>query len=318
MRVVVRSLALALTALLSGLLSGSTTLAGSNEPDDGTFERELDSVEEERPGTDGDEDGGGSDDDPDEPVKIACRWTPTPATEDSVRTLNSVFDVLETAFDAIPFTNGDVFDIDYYSIDRTLQRWGEASGRFERREEADCTGATMLTAEEAAGYRWRAVVPPEAAIIIPDLTLIVSGRIQLPEPAISPPTEAPVNLGLWLAVVDDGPVVAEGSLGPLWARGTARLTSTTFDPGNGSGPIDCTGAGTPIVDPDTIEQGPCGYTYRTIDDVNAADLEITITTTWTITWETSDGSSDGEAPTEMTRTVTIPYDVYEIQTVGTG
>ena len=314
MRGVVRAGLVAVLALAAVTVPNGSTFAGTDEPaDGGEFSREIEKAPTEEPGDDGGA-GGGDDDGADEPVKIPCTWTPTPASEEAVTVLNTFFEILTM----IPLIGGDRFDIEFYSIDETLQRWGEARGRFERREQANCAGATMLTPEEIDGYRWRVVDPPQAAILIPGLRLVVSGRIDPPVPAISPPTETPVNLGLWLAVNDDGPIVVEGALGPLWARATAEHTSTRFDPGNGAGPIECPGVGTPIVDPDTVEQGPCGYTYRTLADVNNDDLRITVTTTWTVTWETSDGSSAGEPPLVISRSVSIPYDVYEIQTVGTG
>lgn len=310
MRGVVRAGIVAVLALAGIAVPAENTFAGTGEPaDGGEFSRELEKAPTEQPGDDE-----GVDEGVDEPVKISCTWTATPASEDAVTVLNMFFEILTM----IPLIGGDRFDIEYYSIDQTLQRWGEARGRFERREQANCAGATMLTPEEIDGYRWRVVDPPQAAILIPGLRLVVSGRIDLPVPAISPPTEAPVNLGLWLAVTDEGTIIVEGALGPLWARATAEHTSTTFDPGNGSDPIECSGVGTPIVDPDIVEEGPCGYTYRSLADVTNDDLRITVTTTWTVTWETSDGSSDGEPPLVISRSVSTPYNVYEIQTVGTG
>lgn len=43
---------------------------------------------------------------------------------------------------------------------------------------------------------------------------------------------------------------------------------------------------------------------------------MTVTSTWTVTWALSDGTVGAE-PDIIVATV-VPYEVYEIQTVGTG
>ena len=305
-----RLAALALAALV---FAGQTVSAGEADnggDDDGDFDRRIDKDDTEQGETDGNNESGG---DADPTPKIWCSWTPTPATEQQVDVLNLVVEILAN----LPLIGSSVFVIEYFSIESVLQRYNTEGARFERYERANCDGATDLTAEEARGYRWVAGVPPEAWILSDQVSLVVSGRIQVPDPEINPPERAPINLGLWLAVDDPGPIVAEGSLGPLWLRGTARLVTTTFNPGNGTPTLTCDGAGSPIENLDTVEEGPCGYTYRAVTDVDA-ELAITITSTWSLTWETSDGSSAGEPPVIIRRTTVVPYDVYEIQTVGTG
>ncbi|WP_231106574.1 hypothetical protein, partial [Streptobacillus moniliformis] len=47
----------------------------------------------------------------------------------------------------------------------------------------------------------------------------------------------------------------------MWATVTARYESTTWEFGNGDS-LTCPGLGTPIVDLETADAGPCGYTYR--------------------------------------------------------
>ncbi len=77
----------------------------------------------------------------------------------------------------------------------------------------------------------------------------------------------------------------------------------------------CSGHGTPIPDDqkNSIEQGPCGYTYTA--DTDDESIDITITSTWTVTWELSDGAT-GQEP-DIVVTSMLPYEVYEIQTIGT-
>jgi hypothetical protein len=163
---------------------------------------------------------------------------------------------------------------------------------------------------------WRPVPPPDPMILLDTATDSATETIELPTPDINPATRAAVNLGLWLAVTQAGPYVARAELGPtVWAETTATLDHTTFELGNGD-IVTCDGFGTPIPDHanDSIEQGPCGYTYTEADDVG--DTTITVTSTWTITWALSDGRT-GTQP-DITVATAIPYEVYEIQTVGTG
>lgn len=336
-----------LVALLTGasLLVGSAAHAGgpADEPappppedgDDGTFRREMEVDESETSGSDGSSDGGeestGASDDGDgesgggsgdgdgesvePPPVIPCTWSAPPSSQSMADSLNTVFTTIESIIGGL--VPGSVFDVEFFVEGGTLRRWNGSSGEAEQYQVADCTGANepgVVTGD----VRWRVVAPPTPAVLIPGLRLVVSGIIEPPESAINPPAEAPVNLGLWLAVVDDGPIVAEGRLGPLWARGTATLTATTFDPGNGDGAVTCHGGGVVIEDLDTTEQGPCGYTYGSLADVNNEGLEITVRSTWTIVWETSDANASAGPPETMTRTTVVPYDVYEIQTVGTG
>jgi hypothetical protein len=139
--------------------------------------------------------------------------------------------------------------------------------------------------------------------------------IEVPVPDVNPSAAVGgiVNLGLWLAVtpVTIDPITAEA--GPAWITVTPRHVSTSFDFGNGDA-VTCVGAGTPIVDLSTVEQGPCGYTYlrRSADD---DPYQLSITSTWELAY-TSSGGAGVLAP--LLRTVTVDYDVDEIQTVGTS
>ena len=66
--------------------------------------------------------------------------------------------------------------------------------------------------------------------------------------------------------------------------------------------------GVPITDLDTIEEGPCGYTYG-----ESGAYTLSATTTWLLPY-TSSGGAGSLAP--MDRTSTFDYTVREIQTVG--
>lgn len=137
--------------------------------------------------------------------------------------------------------------------------------------------------------------------------------VPTPKLDISPAPDAGgiVNLGLWLALVAQEPVTVRAEAGNLWAEATVTLASTTWNMGNGD-VVECEGAGTPIVDTETLEQGPCGYTYRTSSPEDDP-YEMSVTATWSVTYRSSAGSG---AVAPVARTSTVDYDVDEIQTVG--
>ena len=155
--------------------------------------------------------------------------------------------------------------------------------------------------------------------LIPGITDQVSRQLQLPVPSISPTPAANgiVNLGMWLAVEPQALDPLTAQAGPaVWITVTPTLATTTFDLGNGDS-ITCDGTGVPIEnvypDLDVVEQSPtCGYTYRT-SSPDDAPYRLTITTTWRLPYESSEGA--GEIP-PLERSVTIDYDVDEVQTVG--
>jgi hypothetical protein len=170
--------------------------------------------------------------------------------------------------------------------------------------------------------RARVLVLIDESVSVEDMIDQVSDSIRrrIPQPVanVNPAPEHGgfVNLGLWLAVEDPGPISAHAAAGSVSATATAQHVSTTFDFGNGD-TLTCVGGGTPIEDVhpdlDTTEQGPCGYTY-TRSSPDDAPYQLTISSTFAITYTSSGGA--GNLGT-ITTTRTYPYDVDEIQTVGT-
>jgi len=147
---------------------------------------------------------------------------------------------------------------------------------------------------------------------------------QIPAPALNmnpdPAVGGVVNIGLWLAVADPGQVSITASVGPVWATVTARYQRTSWSLGNGD-VVECEGLGTPIVDVNTEEQGPCGYTYRWPSAprfTGAGDLAYhnSVTGHWVVAFATSTGASGSLAPID--RTTAFTYRVREIQTVRVG
>lgn len=247
-------------------------------------------------------------------VAIPCTWIPTSATAEHADALNTIYDVIAVIINAV--VGGTfVVQVTFYSEDGVLHRFDEETGRYEFHVVADCTGATHPGGWSTGDSDWWVSSDPDPAILLPGATREATKPITLPVPDISPGTEGVVNLGMWFAVEPAGPISVEARLGPtVWARTTATMAETTFDPGNGDPPVRCDGHGTPIPESelDSIEAGPCGYTYPAAVEGGA----ITITSTWWVTWELSDGRTGREA--DIVVSTVVPYDVVEIQTVGTG
>lgn len=159
----------------------------------------------------------------------------------------------------------------------------------------------------AAGWAWATPTPGE---LVAGLVSHVQRQLPAPSPAINPAGPGFVNLGLWLAVEDGGPVEVANDVAGWSVVVTAVQASTSFQIGDLQ-TVTCDGVGVPIVDTDVIEEGPCGYTFRSIPDGDA--VTITITTSWDVTYTTPVG--DGSLGT-LTTSVDVPYEVREIQTVG--
>ncbi len=153
--------------------------------------------------------------------------------------------------------------------------------------------------------------------LIPGLRIEITEILPLPVPNMSPDPSVGsyVNLGLWLAIEDPGPQTIRLSDGPVWAEGTGTLTGFTFDPGDGSEPFDCELTGVPYeAGSQTFDEGPCGYTYTQTSD--GGTFPMTITSNYDVTYILSNGTADGLG--NIPRQELFPYDVDEIQTVGTG
>lgn len=257
------------------------------------------------PGTPGSDAGG--------TTPIPCTFIPVPATPEQANANNEIAQWI------VDFLNGLITGLDlqivltFYSENATLHAWDQVDARFEQASRADCTNATDPAGWATGDIRWTAVVPPSPDILIEPAVARAAEPINDPVPAINPPDRAPVNLGMWLAAEQAGPIVVRVNLGPLWAEATATVDETTFDMGDGS-TVTCAGNGTPLPANrrTTVAEGPCGHTYRDIADVG--DTTVTVTSTWAITWRTSAGNSGTQPPVDVS--TAVPYEVYEIQTVG--
>ena len=152
--------------------------------------------------------------------------------------------------------------------------------------------------------------------LVPDALARVRTQLAAPSPAINPDATAGgiVNLGMWLAIDDPGTTVARATLAGVWAQVTANVSGLEIDLGNGD-TVTCDGLGTPIPDValDSLDEGPCGYTYRR-SSPDDQPYQLAITAVYDVVWSTSSGASGTLA--DIGRTITLGYDVDEIQTVG--
>ena len=167
------------------------------------------------------------------------------------------------------------------------------------------------------GYFWVPTV--NVADVRDDAFRRLEKQLPLPTTDMSPDSSvgAYVNFGLWLAVEDPGTVSATAAVGPVWVTMTAAYDDTTWDMGNGDS-VDCVGLGTPIVDPNTDEQGPCGYTFEHPSAPKYTGDRLayhaSATGTWTISWIDYTGATG--SLDSLQRTTSFDYQVREIQTVG--
>lgn len=177
--------------------------------------------------------------------------------------------------------------------------------------------------EDSGRQRWTEVGPPNPTVYWDELTERVTKRVPLPDPDLGfepqpdGSIDVVINLGLWIAVDNPDDVVARAEPAPgVWAETRATLDHIEFLSGTGGSSGLCQGAGTPLAEPssDTVEEGPCGYTYSSYDEIG--EHTAMLRATWTVTSTASTGASERRA--DIVLETLIPIDVYEIQAVGTG
>jgi hypothetical protein len=164
-------------------------------------------------------------------------------------------------------------------------------------------------------YIWVTEVDPDPRVLVPGTVDEVTERVFAPVPAMSPATQGVVNLGMWLAVRDQGVVSARASASSTtWAETSATLRETVFDFGNGDA-ITCAGAGDPIPESaiNSVEQSPvCGYTFTGTN--GGEPFVVTVTSRWSVVSTTSSGLT--VAQPDLVLSTSFDYPVVEVQTVG--
>lgn len=172
-------------------------------------------------------------------------------------------------------------------------------------------GYVVTCPNRPIGFRW-VDLTVDATDLIPAILAKASEIIELRVPNLNPAVGPGgyVNLGMWLAVGPASyPDITAFASPNAWITASPTVGSTTFDFGNGDR-VTCGQFGTPIVDLDTADEGPCGYTYR-----QPGTYTLTITTEWLLPYISSDGP--GTIP-PLQRATTVTYEVREIQTIGTS
>lgn len=159
---------------------------------------------------------------------------------------------------------------------------------------------------------------PTAAAVDPQaVALQAEGELRLPRPVVvmSPSTFQVVRVPtwLWLNAAAWSPQSATVQVPGAVVTATATPVSVTWDPGDGSAAVVCTGAGTPWhwgVDP-AAASSDCGHVYEQ-SSAGAAGGVFTVTATahWQVAWH---GAGRAGAFPDLTSTATVPVRVEEVQ-----
>jgi hypothetical protein len=142
-------------------------------------------------------------------------------------------------------------------------------------------------------------------------------RIRLlpaPIPRLSPATHSVVHLETWLAVQPVAAVSVTADIPGLWLTVTARVTSTTFDLGDGI-TITCVGTGQIWRNHHVGVAAGCGHTFTKYDHAGR-NRTLRIWLNWDVTWSSSTGQSGALDPVSSAERRII-HPVREIQTIGT-
>lgn len=155
-------------------------------------------------------------------------------------------------------------------------------------------------------------------------------KLNLPSPSVglNPRGRALVNLPEWFWIPPSQwrTLSQRTSAGPVWAEVTASPVSTTWDPGDGSPAVTCSGPGSPYDSskPASAQSTDCSYTYRrssadqpqTGSSANDRFFNVTVTTSWSVSWIGS-GGAGGTLPL-MTRSTSFDLPVAQRESVVTG
>ena len=145
---------------------------------------------------------------------------------------------------------------------------------------------------------------------------IVDQRMLDPLPVsveLNPVGDQVVHVETWIHVPDEwtyAPVTAHA--GPIEATVSVTPVGLSFDPGDGSPPVECATRGAAYdrsIEPGD-QQTDCGYTYRV---ARAEPYEASVTVTWAVGYS----GNNGEAATlpSIAETTVVPIRVRELQAV---
>lgn len=147
--------------------------------------------------------------------------------------------------------------------------------------------------------------------------IVSEASLPAPRVGVAPPAGKAwiVNIAGWVWIEDWLTRPYNGTLEGRTALVTATPIATTFDPGDGTPPIVCPGAGTPWTSTtDSNDPGQCSHRYQR--STNYRKLPATVTVTYQMTWSANDGDS-GNAGTRQSPPTPIDLQVDQIVSVGT-
>ena len=187
------------------------------------------------------------------------------------------------------------------------------------------------------GYDGMPVLVPDnavnnpAAVVTPGLVAQRAlNELQLPVPLAShnPPGDATTNLAVWFWIPQSQwrPLSQTTRAGNVWARVTATPVSTSWDPGDGSAPVVCSGAGKAYdrSRPADQQSSDCTHTYtessagqpQSGPDPNDRFFTVRVSVVWRVTWVGAAGST-GQLP-DLTRIATFQLRVDDREAVVTS
>jgi len=153
---------------------------------------------------------------------------------------------------------------------------------------------------------------------------LASLKVPVPAPNTAPPRGDRGLVGLpewvWLPQGSWHPVTAQVSVGPVWARVTAKPVSISISPGGGQPGVSCPGPGTAYDPrlPASAQHTDCSVTYlRSSLQQPRNQYQTSVTVTWTASW-TGSGGAGGAINPPLTQTTTFGIRVAEGQALVTG
>jgi hypothetical protein len=136
--------------------------------------------------------------------------------------------------------------------------------------------------------------------------------IQVPEPHTSPDEDGFQLTGLttwfWMDPAGWRPATARAELAGVWAEVTATPSRAVWTPGDGSGPVTCTGPGRRHPGTPGDHRTDCGHVYA---EVGAVTVRVAVT--YEVTWRASTGESGAHDP--LVLTTALPIRVEQPQVV---
>ncbi|MGX1266970.1 ATP/GTP-binding protein [Streptomyces phaeoluteigriseus] len=149
-------------------------------------------------------------------------------------------------------------------------------------------------------------------------------KMLLTGPSIASPRAAGryvVGMPMWMWINQSpttyGPNTASASLAGVTVTATAKVSSISWDMGEGSAPVVCNGPGTAYTPAVGKAPSPdCGHTYTKTSAMQQGNkFQGTATATWTVDWQVTAGPGEAGQFTEV-RQSAFTVDVREVQVLN--